>query len=310
MAQELSYERPNYVFFATIRTINSRLWFVNNKKLHQMILSFLAKYSETHGVVVYAFIVMGNHYHLLAKFPKSNKADFFRAFNAITAKLTGTFVEEYPGGKLWGRRVRVQALVRNEDILHWYYYIALNPVDVGIARTITQYRGYNSFFDGARGRKLSFRLTDWKDFNNRKRFNRALTIADCTKEYTLRFARLPGFEALSAEQYREKLYAELEERWRKLVEKRTAEGKGFLTSCQVAKIVPGTMPQSTKTSKRNSRRPLVLTLCSETRRLFLNWYFAIADAYQRASNRFRRGELLVDFPYGTYRPPTFNPAAQ
>ena len=117
MGRDLSFEHPDYCFFATIRTASSRLWFVNNLKLEERILAYLARYAEMHGVVLYAFIIMGNHYHLLARFPKGNKAAFFRDLNGMISRLTKVRVKSFEGGKLWARRVRCQVVPNSEDIL-------------------------------------------------------------------------------------------------------------------------------------------------------------------------------------------------
>src|SRR5262249_46352326 len=128
MSQDLSFEHPEFCFFSTTRTMNSRLWFINNMLLVDRILAFLARYQEIYGVIIYGFILMGNHYHLLARFPKGNKAAFFRDFNSIIAKLTGTCAKNFEGGKLWGRRVRSQVVPNPTDIKERFFYAALNPV--------------------------------------------------------------------------------------------------------------------------------------------------------------------------------------
>ena len=66
----------------TTRTAGSRLWFVNNKKLEERILAFLGFYQEKYTVELSSFKLMGNHYHLVARFPNKNRAQFMRDFNA------------------------------------------------------------------------------------------------------------------------------------------------------------------------------------------------------------------------------------
>ena len=95
MSRDLSFEDPELTFFITTRTIASRLWFVNNRKLHRKVAAFLAKYQRKFGVILYAFIIMGNHYHLVARFPRGNKAKFLKAFNSIFARLVEKMVPEF-----------------------------------------------------------------------------------------------------------------------------------------------------------------------------------------------------------------------
>ena len=95
----------------------------------------------------------------------------------------------------------------------------------------------------------------------------------------------------------------LEERRVKIVNERKAKGLGFLGPVALAKMVPGSKPLATKKSKRDSKRPLVLTKCVETKKRFLQWYFAIFDAFKNASEKYRKGMINVELPPGTYQPP-------
>jgi REP element-mobilizing transposase RayT len=305
MAQDLSFESEEFCFFATTRTMNSLLWFINNPKLTERILAHLAKCQEVYGVIIYAFVVMGNHYHLIARFPRRNKANFFRDFNSIISKLTYRYVEKFEGGKLWARRVRTQVVPNPEDIKERFFYASLNPVAAGIVKNLSEYDSYVSFSDAVFDRRRKFSIVNWTDYNNRKRFNRSLKPKDCAREYTLTYSRLPGYEELTKSDYINVMSAELEKRRSEIVDARTKDGKGF-ASCEALKsLTPGVRPKSTKTSTRESKRPLVLTLCLETKKRFLDWYFSMLAAYKDASRRFRDGILDAPFPPGTFRPPHF-----
>ena len=85
-------------------------------------------------------------------------------------------------------------------------------------------------------------------------------------------------------------------------DQREAAGKRFLGIDKLRAQAVGAFPKHTKTSHRYSFRPLVLTLCAEARREFLEIYFSIYDEYKRASAAFRGGNVNEPFPEGTYRP--------
>ena len=302
MAQDLSIEYPDQVVFVTIRTIASRLWFVNNPKLVEKVLAFLAKYQERFGVTLYGFILMGNHYHLLARFPRGNRAAFLQAFNAVIACLTKWYVPAFKDGKLWGRRARVQVVPNPEDVLDRFLYLSLNPVGAGLCRKLAEFNGYDCHSDVFLKEGRSFSLVDWSDYRNRSRYNRKLKPKDCMKSYTLRYSRLPGMEKLATKAYYNELTARIEKRRQALIAERVKEDQGFAGKELLLKTRPGTMPRHTKTSTRESKRPLILTLCVKTREQFLKFYFSLVEAYRKASARFRRGLLNTKFPPGTYRP--------
>ena len=305
MSHDISFEHPEFVFFATIRTICSRLWFINNPALEERILAYLARYVERHGVTLYYFVLMGNHYHLIARFSRGNKAAFFRDLNSIIAKLTNGKVEVFEGGRLWARRVRTQVLPNNADIEERFFYAALNPVGAGLVKRISDYRAYNAFSDSVLNRKRKFKVVDWDDYNNRKRFNASLTIAQCTSVHTLAYTRLPGYEALSKQEYVSMMFRKLEQRNNILIEERAKKGVGFASPAALLKQAPGSKPRTTKTAGRRTPRPLVLTSCRDTRKRFLDWYFSLLASFRIASQKFRQGKIRTVFPYGTYRPTAF-----
>lgn len=304
---DISHEDPEMTFFCTSRTIASRLWFINNRKLHRKIAAFLAKYQNKYGVIIYAFIIMGNHTHMVARFPRGNKALFFKAFNSMIAALVRSMVPNYEGGKLWARPPKYQPLPENADIEHWALYVALNAVKSGLVQKYTQYDTFNGFKYAVTGKSLEFKLVDWTAYNNVKRVNKNASPSDYEETHTLTFSRIPGYEHLSQHEYLKMMEAKLEKRRCGMIEERLAEGKGFAGPEILEKMEPGEKPKTTKTSKRNTKRPLVLTLNPEARRFYIDRYFRLLEAYREASRRYRAGMLDVEFPPGTYRPPLLVP---
>ncbi|RIL09582.1 MAG: hypothetical protein DCC75_06190 [Proteobacteria bacterium] len=303
MAQPLSIEHEKWVYLITTRTSGSRLWFIKCPDLEERILGCLARYQARHEVVIYGFILMGNHYHLLARFPKQNRALFMRDFNSAVARLVGRYVKEHGRRSVWARRYSYQVLIRAEDVFHWFMYLSLNPVSSGIVPRIQEYRSYNSYFDASRGMKRSYKWIDWSKYLMQVRFKPSLTEEDFINEYELSYSRLPGYEDLSKEEYQKALSREVEKRQASIRSERFSRGEGFLGLKLMKTQVPGQVPRSSKSSSRYSFRPLVLTLCIETKKTFLSLYFAIRESFTIASRAFRAGDFKVSFPSGTYPPP-------
>ena len=302
-SQPLRIENPRVGSFGTARTINSVLWFVNNRPLEERILGYLARYQEKHQVPLYAFVFQGNHYHVNALFPNSNRAAFYRDFNARSAEAVRALVPEFPGGPLFERRYSEQALPRQEDIEESFFYCALQPVHAGLVKDSLEYPGYNSFFDAISGIERTYKIIDWARYNDKKRFNKKLSIKDFTHEYRFKYQRLPGYEHLSQREYKKLMLGKYEERRKKIVAEYLARGHRFLNSAELKKVRPGSLPKNTKKSTRYDRRPLVLTSCLETKKHYLSWYFSIYAWYKKASRRYLRGAAKVEFPNGTYKPP-------
>lgn len=302
MGQPLSIEDKDTCFLITKRTKGSRLWFVNNRKLEDRVLAHLAKYCEDYGALLFAFVLMGNHYHAIIRFPRENRADFLQAFDAIIVSHVKRHVSGFEDHKLWDGPPRCQPLPNVEDVEHWALYVMLNPVSSGLVRTMAEFDGYSSLGDAITGRTREFKILRAHEYARKKRYNRHLKMEDFITTHKLTYARLPGYEDLSPREYREMMLKKLEKRRQEMVEQRLAEGKGFAGREALRAQLPGTKPNSTKARSREQHRPLVLTLCTETRRYWTELYFSILDAYRKASALFRAGNRLVQFPKGTHLP--------
>ena len=305
MGRDLSIEFTKEICLVTARTIASRLWFANNPVLEEKILAHLAKYQEMFGVEVFAVILMGNHYHLLARFPEGNRYKFTGAFNSIVAKLVAKYEESFIEGKLWGRRARTQVVPNAEDVEDKFLYVLLNPISSGLVSRLGEFAGYRCFQDVIDGQSRVFKLVNWKEYHNRKRRNSKLRPKDCEEEFRIIYSRLPGYENHTRDEYKSQLLKKLSERREKIVKERKALGLGFAGKDILRRIKPGALPRSTKIAERYTPRPLVLTLCIETKRVFLEKYFGIVSAFMQASLKFRNGDLNTVFPPGTHRPRVF-----
>jgi REP element-mobilizing transposase RayT len=300
LSQPLSVEYGDFAVLITIKTANSALWFVNNKALEEHILAYLAKYQGKYGVILYAFVIQGNHIHILAKFPRLNRAAFMRDFNARTAEGVRAYVPSFPGGPLFMRRYTPQVLLTNQDVEKYLLYCALQSVSAGLTKKISEYPGYNSFNDAINGVQRTYKLFSKSDYNNRKRYNSSLKKADCTAQHTLTFSRLPGQENISRSEYRKRHLMSLEQERLELITRRKLEGKGFLGRYQLKRTQPGSRPQETKSG---GARPIVICGCKETRKEFLNNHYAVVDDYLEASEKYLSGDLTAQFPPNTYKPP-------
>lgn len=304
MSQPLRLESSSRVDLITTRTENSRLWFLHNQALEDEILGALARYQSIHGVILYSFVLQGNHDHIASSFPCANRAPFMRDLNAQIARLAKRFIPEVGRGKFWERRYANQELPRPEDIEEYFFYCALQAVQSGLAEHPRDYGGYNSFEDAVNGVEREYIATDWTRYMNAKRWNPDVDITRYQTKYKLTYSRLPGYEHLSQDEYRVLMYQKLEERRRKIVEERRRAGKGFAKPDALKKIKPGATPHRSKRSTRYSHRPIVLCLCPKTRSERLENYFTTLGAYRYASSRYVRGDVSVPFPSGTYRPPS------
>lgn len=302
-SQPLRIENPEHISFTTSKTVQGKLWLVNNRRLEERVLGYVAKYQEKFGVTLYSLVFQGNHLHTVSQFPNRNRALFFRDLNARTAEAVRACVPTFGSGPLYARRYAEQAVVTNADIEEQFFYSALQPVAAGLCERIGDYPGYNSVWDAINGIERKCKVFDGTGFFRAKRAGLKPKVEDFTTVYYLKFSRLPGYEHLSAEEYRSYMLNELERRRIELVQEWKAKGHRFLTKAELRRVVAGSHPKTTKTSARHDKRPLVLTKHYETKKAFLAWYFGIYNWYKHAVKKFFAGNLSIPFPPGTYRPP-------
>ena len=298
-SQPIRVESREMVQLITFRTINSALWFINNKQLEQRILGFLAKYANKYSVQLYGFCILGNHLHLLVRFPKGNRVSFCRDFAARTAEAVRIFVPQFLGGPLFERRYTPQFLPLAQDATKYFFYLALQAVESGLTPRISEYSGYNSFHDASHGIERRYRFFRYGAYNDAKRKNPGVSKKDFWEYHSLSYEKLPEYQHLERKKYQKMLLARVEQERVEIVKRRIAEGKGFMGAEALKQIIPGSLPAN---SKKGGMRPIVLSVCKKAKQEVLTWYFSIVEQYKRASEKYRKGELSVSFPLGTYRP--------
>ena len=302
-------ESKDKASFVTTRTRNSELWFANNPQVEEFTLGLLAKLIDRYRIKLYAFSLEGSHHHEPAHFPYENRADFTRDFNSGIARAVDRFTPNYPGGRLWGRRYSAEIIASDRDIERQFFYTVLQPVSDGLVPRISEYPFYNCFHDAVCGIKRIYKVINWGKYNAAKRYSPNLHPKDFTETYELPYERLPGYEELSQHEYRVLMGKKLEEHRQEIIRKREAEGK-FTSLGREALLgtTPGKRAKSPKRSTIRTHRARVLSACNERRALARVWYFSIYFEYRKASRRYLAGELDVEFPPGTYRPPSWQVA--
>lgn len=297
------FECAKIASFQTTRARHSELWFVGNQKLEQAVLGYAARYVERYQVKLYALSVEGNHIHNVAHFEKANRAQFMRDFNSSVARAVPRYQTAHPGGQFWGERYSSEYLPGDSDIEDKFFYTVLQPVNDGLVDDIRDYPWYNCFEDAITAREVPYKVIRWKQYNDARRFNPKVPIENYTEIVMLKYTRLPGYENLSQAEYEAKMREELIKRTAEAIAKR--KGKRALGVEKLLRIRAGSRPRQSKQRVRGESRPRVLSkdpiLCAKGYR----WHTDKCSDFRASSRQFRKGDLLVEFPKGSYRPTSF-----
>lgn len=304
MSNHPRIESPDLASFCTSRTRNAELWLINNPELEHAVLGYVAKFRERYGANIYAFSLEGNHTHTPSHFPNCNRANFMRDLNSCTVSAVKRHTPEYPGGKLFARPYSQEFLPAAEDIESYFFYTVLQPVKDGLVPKISLYPFYNCFHDAVHGIEREFTVVNWARYNAARRRNPNVRIQEFLETVFLKYDRIPGYDHLSQREYAGMMKEKLEVYRQKTIAKRESEGKfEFLGPEKLLQMRRGTRAKKPKISTRKSKRPRILCVNAERWAYYMDWYFQLYWLYKAASKLWRSGDLSVEFPPGTYRPP-------
>lgn len=159
-----------------------------------------------------------------------------RDFNSAVARAIPRYQPNYPGGRFWQRRFSAEHLVGPQDLEEYFFYTVLQPVNDGLVDDIKDYPGYNCFEDAVTGTARKYKVMNWKQYNDARRWNKSVSIDDYTELCTLTYQRLPGYEKLSQAEYASIMRVKLAERTKSVMVARN--GKPCLGAKLLKRIKP------------------------------------------------------------------------
>ena len=289
MARPLRDLDPAHYHLITVRTQEARIWMVPSTSLVRVLGGILARYQEKFGMVLYAWVVLGNHLHLLVKAPEGNLDEFMENVLREIARRMNQRLERQ--GAFWGRRYDDQVIKSLDDLEKALLYVATNPVHHGLIRDIRNWPGLHCFDALINGTVAEYPFV----FKSRK----DSAGKPVSTQHTLTLTQLPQFAKLSPSVRREKLIALIDKRQEEIRQERRADKKGFLTADDVRRQIPGRIPIAVS----RSPRPVCYTHCSETRQRYKADRREFRGQYAEASERFRLGQYRVAFPPYCFKPP-------
>ncbi len=155
MSRPLRIEYPGAVYHVMNRGLNQNIVFLN-KKDYELFLSTLDEGCRLFNVIVYAYCLMPNHYHLLIRTPSGNLSRFMRHLNGV---YTQRFNREHGrDGPLYRGRFKGILVQEDEYLLEVVRYIHNNPVKAKIVERLSQFRW--SSHKAYIGRKKTFSNLD------------------------------------------------------------------------------------------------------------------------------------------------------
>jgi putative transposase len=129
MARPLRIAYPGAFYHVTARGNERRKIFFSQADFLKF-LSYLTDAVHKYGTFLHAFVLMGNHYHLIVETPKANLSAFVHAVNS--AYTTYFNRKRKRAGHLFQGRYKSILIEKDRYLLELSRYLHLNPVRAGI----------------------------------------------------------------------------------------------------------------------------------------------------------------------------------
>ncbi|MDY0222185.1 MAG: transposase [Desulfobacterium sp.] len=138
---------------------NNRCPIFQSRKDYQDFLELLEEMSDRFSIIIYAYVLMGNHYHLLLKTMEANLA---RAMQWFGTSYTRRFnIRNSQNGHLFQGRFK-SILVENDSyFMGLSLYIHRNPIRAGMVKRLSQYEWSSYLSYAYAGRQLSWLNTNY-----------------------------------------------------------------------------------------------------------------------------------------------------
>jgi len=137
MARPLRIQYPGAVYHVTARG-NERKPIVRDDRDRWLFLRVLEEITESFGVIIHAFVLMDNHYHLLLETPEANLSPTLRQLNGV---YTMRFNRRYHRfGHLFQGRYKAILVQKDQHLKELCRYVVLNPVRAGMVKHPRQWK--------------------------------------------------------------------------------------------------------------------------------------------------------------------------
>jgi REP element-mobilizing transposase RayT len=156
MARQWRIEYTGAIYHVLSRGNGGQEIFRSNDD-RQLFLDLLGELVERFNIEVHAYVLMGNHYHLLLK---TNDANLSRAMQWFGTSYTRKFnLKNRTGGHLFQGRFKSIIVENDTYLLRLSCYIHRNPVRAGIVERLADYQWSSYRFYAYKSKKVPEWLT-------------------------------------------------------------------------------------------------------------------------------------------------------
>ena len=277
---------PGTTHLVTRRCSERRFFLRPSALTNGIFLYVLAVAARRHGVLVHAFCVLSNHYHLLVTDPDARLPAFMQYLDSLVARATNASLGHWEG--FWSSEASYSAVSHgsSDDVVRKAAYVLANPVSAGLVQHGREWPGLWTAPEQLGATTLTAPRP--------KTFFRAK--GDMPESAELVLSVPPGFA--SAQEFQDAVAAavcELEGKTRREFQN---EQRGFLGRARVLAQKPFARPAPGEPRRKLS--PRVAARDKWKRIEALARLVGFLRAYRDAFASMRAGDRDAIFPAGTY----------
>lgn len=167
MARPLRIQYEGALYHITSRGNEKRDIFLDEADFKKF-LKILSELQDRFKIIIYGYVLMNNHYHLLIETPQAN---IIKTIHYLNSSYTGYFNRKYNRvGHLFQGRYKSYLIEKDSYLLLVSRYIHLNPLRAGVVRDLGEYMwsSYNDYMSKRKEKEWLNRKWILSQFSNRE----------------------------------------------------------------------------------------------------------------------------------------------
>jgi len=278
---------PGQTVLVTRRCSQRQFLLKPGDTVNRVFLYCLAFAAARTGVLVHAFVVMSNHFHLVLTDPHGRLPEFMHWLDEYVAKALNVHRKRWENFWAPGSYSHV-TLETTDDVLDKMAYTLANPVQAGLVARAAKWTGLTS---------ATVHIGETIEVERPAIFFRP--DGSMPERVKLKVARPPGFKKTANGKLEAELLEQVQLREDEVRTRFKLEGRRFLGVHGIRKIRPFDTPSSRE--PRRNLNPRIACRDAGLRIAAIGRLKAFEDDYREAYRRWKAGKRGVVFPCGTYQ---------
>ena len=293
--------QPFVVYDVTVQTVDREFLLKPTPEIRNIVGASLARAQRLFPIQFHYGLANVNHPHFGIS-AEPDQLDHIEPFFSLSLSLIARETNRFwhRKGHLWASRAHIAPCVDDEKAEERLFYAMTNPQKDGLIDTLSQYPGFSTYAELARGEPHKYFYFDRTAWWKQGGPCGEKSLEAFIEWVPLRVSPLPGWKNLTLPQQQTRFRKGLREREQAFREERKKKSWPALGIKGLRELNPHDRPQ---TDRKRDVQPLCHASTIEAAEKYTQEYREIQSIRMAASLSFREGNFAVEFPLGTFAPP-------